>query len=201
MNGKIKGSAWEREMCVQLSSWWTHGERRDVFWRTATSGGRATSLNRRAQKDGQSNKKTRVHCGDVCATDAEGIPFTSLITLELKRGYNRLSLQDLLDKEKENPKKDSWAGWIRQAEEARENAGTPYWLILARRDSRKTITLFPSKLLIEAVGPLTLPLSILLRYQKQHIYGCRLDDFLMELSPEDFRYLWKTSQNKIQERA
>ena len=131
MNGKIKGSAWEREFCVRLSFWWTNGERKDVFWRTATSGGRSTTLNRRAKRDGQ--KGTRVHCGDVSALDETGAPFINLVTLELKRGYNRLSVQDLFDGEiKKHPSRDSWQGWIQQAEEARENAGTQYWLILVR---------------------------------------------------------------------
>lgn len=41
-NSKQKGSAFEREICKALALWISDGERKDVFWRSATSGGRAT---------------------------------------------------------------------------------------------------------------------------------------------------------------
>lgn len=39
---KQKGSNFERLVCRELSLWVTRGQRDDVFWRSATSGGRAT---------------------------------------------------------------------------------------------------------------------------------------------------------------
>lgn len=44
--GNAKGSSWEREACRALSMWVTAGSRSDVFWRSATSGARATAAYR-----------------------------------------------------------------------------------------------------------------------------------------------------------
>lgn len=40
--GKAKGSAFERAVCKQLSLYLSRGERDDLMWRSALSGGRAT---------------------------------------------------------------------------------------------------------------------------------------------------------------
>ena len=40
--GKDKGSGFEREICEFLSLWISEGTRKDVFWRSASSGGRST---------------------------------------------------------------------------------------------------------------------------------------------------------------
>lgn len=40
--GKGKGSAFERLVCHRLSLWLSRGERDDLLWRSAMSGGRAT---------------------------------------------------------------------------------------------------------------------------------------------------------------
>ena len=60
-----KGSVFEREICKELSLWITSGERDDIFWRTAGSGGRATMRKK-------SGKTTANQEGDVCATDPIG---------------------------------------------------------------------------------------------------------------------------------
>ena len=40
--GKEKGSSFERLVCKRMSMWLSKGERDDLFWRSAMSGGRAT---------------------------------------------------------------------------------------------------------------------------------------------------------------
>ena len=65
MNGKLKGGAFEREICVKLSKWVSYGERDDLFWRSAMSGGRQTvgfkkGINRKNQ------------AGDITAIDPIG---------------------------------------------------------------------------------------------------------------------------------
>lgn len=60
-----KGAAWERECCRRLSLWATNGDRDDLFWRTAMSGGRATIQIRKGFKN-----KSQV--GDIGAVDALG---------------------------------------------------------------------------------------------------------------------------------
>lgn len=79
-----KGPAFERKMCRELSRWATDGERADVFWRSAMSGGRATvaaRANRGAAYDRQA--------GDVSATHPAGHPLLDVFVVELKH-YKKL---------------------------------------------------------------------------------------------------------------
>ena len=78
--GKAKGSRMEREICCRLSLWATHGERKDCFWRSAMSGGRATVTVRR----GESNRQA----GDICAVSPEGHFLTERYFLECKHVKN-----------------------------------------------------------------------------------------------------------------
>lgn len=63
--GGAKGGAYERDICKALSKAMTQGEREDLFWRTAMSGGRATMMNRRGN---QNLSQT----GDITAIDPTG---------------------------------------------------------------------------------------------------------------------------------
>ncbi len=62
--GKQKGAQFEREICKRLSLWVSDGEREDVFWRSAMSGGRATVQHRKGVDVRQG--------GDICAVAPEG---------------------------------------------------------------------------------------------------------------------------------
>lgn len=64
MNSKGKGSAFEREVCRKLSLWITGDKRKDLFWRSAMSGGRATVAHRKGGQVRQS--------GDITAVAPEG---------------------------------------------------------------------------------------------------------------------------------
>lgn len=133
-----KGSAFEREICRRLSLWWTQDlpePRDDVFWRTSNSGGRATVRHGKG-------KRTANQCGDVCAVDPVGAPFLKVFTVEIKRGYNRATLIDLIDK-RDGAAKQEWEKWIEQARRSAEQAGTPHWLIVARRDGRQATAVYP----------------------------------------------------------
>ena len=85
-----KGSEFEREFCKDLSLWWTDQERDDIFWRSSNSGGRATV---RAKV----GRTTAGQYGDVAAIDFDGLPLLELMTMELKRGYSKNTIQDLVD--------------------------------------------------------------------------------------------------------
>jgi hypothetical protein len=92
MAGKSsKGACFERAVCKRLSLWWTDGERDDIYWRTCQSGGRATS---RRQK----GIATPGQYGDVVCVDPnrEGHELTDLFSIELKKGYGRWSILDLI---------------------------------------------------------------------------------------------------------
>lgn len=71
-----KGAAFEREICVKLSEWVTNGEKKDVFWRTAMSGGRATVFKKKGSLFRQS--------GDICSVALEGHELTDQYFFELK---------------------------------------------------------------------------------------------------------------------
>ena len=75
-----KGSQFERDICRELSIWWTQGERDDIFWRTSGSGARATT---RAKK----GDATANSAGDIGYLDEIGKPFLDYFMVELKRGY------------------------------------------------------------------------------------------------------------------
>jgi len=133
-----KGGAFEREVCKQLSLWWTKGARDDIFWRASNSGGRATVR----RKKGLS---TFGHCGDVAATDPIGQPLTRAVTIELKRGYTHSTVADVFDRP-EHIAQTQFEGFIEQAVRAAENANTPFWMLVTRRNHRRAIVFFPAGL-------------------------------------------------------
>ena len=84
MNGKSKGSEFERNICKQLSLWVSKGACIDLYWRSAMSGGRATV------------KKGLVRqAGDITAVAPEGHVLTNAFYLELKH-LKDISLDNLL---------------------------------------------------------------------------------------------------------
>jgi hypothetical protein len=135
--GKAKGSAFERCFCKTLSLWWSDGEADDLFYRTASSGARATVR-------GRQGKGTRGHCGDVCATDSEGEPLTRVITFELKRGHNGYTIQDLLDKSSRMAEQ-VYEKWFTQAGIAACNAGSYTWAVVVKRDQREPLIIMPTR--------------------------------------------------------
>lgn len=136
-----KGQDFERNLCKQLSLWWTQDKNPPddaVFWRTAGSGARATT---RAKK----NLKTSNSHGDICTLDDIGIPFLKVLILELKRGYGKVHLHDLLDLSEEKQRiqikneVDGYPHWITKAERDRQRAGALYWAIIHKRDHRNIL--------------------------------------------------------------
>lgn len=71
-----KGQSFEREVCVQLSLWITHGKDGDLFWRSAMSGGRATVRN----KDGIRVRQS----GDMVSVTPEGHKLLDRYYFEMK---------------------------------------------------------------------------------------------------------------------
>lgn len=88
--GKQKGSAFERQVCKDLSLWLSGGKHDDWFWRSAMSGGRATvgkkAGNIRSQQAGDISaieglraslfaKRFYMECKHVKSLDMHGLPF------------------------------------------------------------------------------------------------------------------------------
>lgn len=141
-----KGSSYERDLCRQLSLWWTNGKRDDIFWRSSGSGARAKVRGRRG-------RNTYGQHGDICAIDPAGDPFIDLLTVEVKRGYSADSIAELLDKPA-TAVQQAVESFIQQAMESHEQAGSFSWMVILRRDKRVPVVLLPSYF-VKAVQKLT----------------------------------------------
>lgn len=187
VNSKNKGSSFERDICRQLSLWWTADLptlRDDCFWRTSNSGGRATVR-------GKKKQTTSGHYGDICATDSVGEDLLKVVTIELKRGYNKHSLFDLIDKPAKAAKQE-WEKWIEQAIASSILAKTKYWMIISRRDRRETLVTIPTGLLIKGTIPLV---SILISNNIFHdeMKTVRLSQFLNDRNRDWIKILSKSN--------
>lgn len=129
MNGKRKGGQFEREICVALSLWVSDGVHRDLFWRSAMSGGRATV----ARQHGGSIRQS----GDVCAVAEEGYAFAHKWYVEAKF-YRDVGLLSFF-----TAGTGKLAGWWRKAEtEAAKYNKQP--MLIARQNRIPTLMLLPT---------------------------------------------------------
>jgi len=87
MNGKHKGSEFERKVCKRLSKWILADQ--VVFWRSASSGARSTQL----AKKGEKASKTG---GDIVALGEEGDWLTKSFSVECKT-YKDFSFDLLME--------------------------------------------------------------------------------------------------------
>lgn len=163
-----------------------------IFWRTAGSGGRATN---RAKK----KKKTSHAHGDITFTDPVGKPLIDMFVVECKRGYNRNSINDLIDRPghlKERPE-DSYADWIYKQIDKSVRLGIPYWLLIHKRDKREPLAFFPGKLQADldrmqgkvAHVPLVGRFYPVIDDVPEHVCVCLLDDFLDNIDREAVEWL------------
>jgi len=167
--GSSKGSSFEREVCKQLSLWWTKGEREDIFWRTAGSGARATTR-------AKSGKTTARSYGDVIAIDPIGDPLIKEVTIEIKRGYNGNKSSGIdplynLDGKGDDLLLGFWSKLLGMAQEI----GTEPWLIF-QRDRCSRCIVYKEKL--------TLPRIELHTQFDDDLYIYNLDRFLWASPPE-----------------
>jgi hypothetical protein len=135
VNGSRKGSAFEREICKKLSLWFSHGNREDLFHRTAGSGARSTV---RAKK----GKATANSAGDIGYLDAIGKPLIEAITFELKCGYNHADTTALIDTLPQR-KKPQLLEFVWQAVISSQNAKSRYWAVIHKRNGKQTLIHFP----------------------------------------------------------
>ena len=122
-----------------LSIWW--GGQDDIFWRSQTSGGRATVRRK-------SNKTTQGQYGDIAAVDSRGADLLKVCTWELKTGYAKETLIHLLDK----PRCDiqsMWEKWIEQASVDAKAAGARWWVIVHQRKGRAPLICIPNSFFVK----------------------------------------------------
>jgi len=189
MPRKNDGGPLERLICRQLTDWWTGNSDGDVlFWRTSTSGARATNRGR------QGKKINKAHCGDICALGPEGQPLLTLLAFEIKKGYNKFTFMDLLDSGKKSAKQ-TYEKWVEQAMRSHEQSGSYSWMIVVRRNSRSALAIFPQHLmtLLRRCGAFEespTPLMILTcEIGKLPMVLCaiKLNEFFAKVRPEHVR--------------
>lgn len=181
VNSKAKGSSFERKLCKELSLWWTHGEREDVFWRSAGSGARATN----AHRSGGSIANAE---GDIVYSDAIGKPFTDFFCIELKTGYGDWSVMDLLETNQKVTQFEKF--WEQVSESALHSKAFP--LLIYRKDRRNTIVAFDfeawrqiynhkkaSQALVDVPH-----IDLHIPYRLGRVYIYKLEDFFEALKPE-----------------
>ena len=176
-----KGQDFERLLCKQLSLWWSNGEDDNIFWRTSNSGGRATTR-------AKAGKKANIHCGDIGVIDPIGEPLLRVISWELKRGYSRATIHDLLDKP-DKAKTQIYEEWFTKAERDRQRSGALYWALVHKRDRREPLIWLPMALMNEFMAKDVMT-------EDRVIHGCfsignldvcctHLQTFLNGVNPQD----------------
>jgi hypothetical protein len=136
-----KGAQFEREFCVNLSTWWTRGVSQECFWRSSNSGGRATVRGRKGHD--RSN-----HAGDVAATDPNGHALMKLICFELKRGYNKVHPESILSSPT-TAARSEFEKWVAQAISAKERLGSKHWAIVHKKDKHDPVIYLPHTLVAD----------------------------------------------------
>ena len=128
--GKNKGSQWEREISKTLSLWISYDTNPHIFWRSASSGAKATINSK------NKGKKDSMQCGDLAAVDPCGADFISKFYVELKF-YKNLHMESLIYG---TPAKNSILEfWTKAQEQAQEYNKIP--LLIAKQNQHEIIVI------------------------------------------------------------
>jgi hypothetical protein len=191
-NPANKGSNFERDICKQLSLWWTQDldtPRNDIFWRTSQSGGRATQR-------AKSKLLTAYSYGDMTFIDPIGKPFIDLFLVEIKRGYtNKINPLDFLDSKKKHILIQDW--W-EKGEKEKDLASRKDTLIIFRRDQHKACMLFSRKLLTKLKTWFgTFESTLYLKTLQYNLVVILLSEFLDKCDPYIFDQESKDAPKEI----
>jgi len=196
-----KGSAYERSICRAISLWWTRGERDDVFWRTAGSG----AMSKARAKIG---KRTHGQYADVLAVDPIGSTLLDVATIELKKGYNKATIHDVLDKAPAYSPKTKTTEmhpqplerFIGQVREDSINSGALYWILIHARDRRKSMVLMPWRFYADLANATksrineARPKAMLLTAEGLRVFCTPLENFFNLVDPSHIRELSRGGQ-------
>jgi len=132
-----KGGSFERQIAKDLSLWFSDGHEDDLFWRSDASGARAKTRSKKG-------KRTHGQHGDICSTHPDSEILTRFFVIELKRGYQKWSMLDLVDK-KPHAARQVLEKFVEQVKSDQKNSAVPFWSIIARRDQRDPVIIFDSE--------------------------------------------------------
>lgn len=175
--GKQKGNDFEIQICRKLTKWVTGKERPEIFWRSASSGAKATM----SKKSGHA---TKMH-GDVMAIDQMGTFLTDNILIECKH-YKDVRVEALLER------KGLVFGWLHKCMTEAEESGKYPWLVFKGNYGPLLIILerYMFGHLEDIIGtPRWYPL------QYQNVVICRFDWFLEWVRVEAFEMMFNRGQN------
>ena len=195
MGNKSKGSTFERGIAVKISEWWTSGKRSDIYWRSQTSGARATIRHKK-------NKETFGQAGDIQAVDPIGQPLMDVFTIELKKGYSEQSFFNMMEM-KPTSAQQMWEKFYLQVTGDMKKAKAVSWLLIWQRDRKEPMIYTSPKimnLLKEAGANLRFPYlkgKFALKSGKIiSVFVCKLDDFLKQVKPKHIKKVLKNERDQ-----
>lgn len=162
MNGKAKGSGFERQISKELSLWWSNGERDDLFWRTQSSGGRFTIRKRMGLK-------THNQSGDVCSTHPNSELFSKIFHVECK-SYKNIGLWSIVTG------KGLLVDWLVKAKE--EASGGKHVFLVAKENNRPVLVFLDRDIHRFFCVPQKLSYKFSFSLGEDIIYGYLLKDIL-----------------------
>lgn len=188
-----KGSKFEREVCRELSIWWTDSIRDDVFWRNRT---KITTKTPHAERQ----------LGDLTIVDSMGAPFIDLFSIECKSGYSSSKnnkrvrnvpwdLLDIIDGKKRN--NVLYAFWEQCSSDAELSGKLP--LLVFKRDYHKKVVCTDERVLNKLksyAGELPLENDnayLKLQNIENTLYLYSFSFFFSWLTPAVVKLMWKDS--------
>ena len=186
-NNKRKGSNFEGEICKILSLWWSNGKRDDLFWKSYGSGNRATIRTKL-------NKFTEGQYGDICSTSSLSVLLTRFFTFEIKKGYPRLSFNDILDS---NSKKNNYWFWFNKIENTINYSKTISWVLIHKKNNREILLFLPFSIYKKIVNKInnSFKKKIIIYYENKKIVGLLFKEFLEKVNPSIISSLFKEIKN------
>lgn len=198
--GKRKGGAWERKISKTLSNWWSGRTDDSIFWRTASSGGLATIRSKK-------NKKTFGQYGDIQAINPIGQPLIDLCVVECKCGYSSHNIHEMLDCCLSNSS-GKYNEFFKQVSRDAHKAEAPFWLLFSQRIRKRTVVFMPKDFislcdevrntrkggeqsLLDCCLPNVQITAQIYGRDKDTIVGITLEDFLINISPDDIQAMHK----------
>lgn len=179
MSRTQKGSQYERDISRKLSLWWSQGAADDWFWRTDTSGGRATTR-------AKSGLATANAVGDLSSRTEEGALLLREYVIEIKRGYNDIEILPLLDKD--NNKSNHFVVWWKKLTgEAQATQRKP--LLIFRRDRAQACIVINHNLYtwFKAFNGPYPTQRIIFPCEDDILYLFRLEHFLTSINPNTLK--------------